>query len=91
MLNSPGLAVELGPSIPMTLREFPTPMINSITVNAMTTTVMGNAGLCEVCRVDFYLDDFDGMPDVNQEALEWLGFVEVNVPARWQHGFHPSD
>ncbi|ETX02616.1 MAG: hypothetical protein ETSY1_02905 [Candidatus Entotheonella factor] len=82
VINGPGLAMEFGPSIPMTLRAFPTPVITGMTVDAVaeTTTIIGNAGLCEACRIDFYLDDFDGMPDANQEALAWIGYVEVNVP-----------
>ncbi len=81
VIKSPGLAIEFGPAIPMPLRNFPAPVITSITVDpvAMTTTIAGNAGLCEACRIDFYLDDFDGMPDANQEALEWIGSSGVDV------------
>ncbi len=82
VINSPGLAIEFAQVIPMVLRNFPAPVITSIVVDpvAMTTTITGNAGLCESCRVDLYQDDFDGTPDANQESLAWIGSFEVNVP-----------
>ncbi len=81
VVNGPGLAIEFGPSIPMTLSGFLAPIINSVVVDSVaeTTTITGNAGLCEACRIDLYLDDFDGTPDANQESLEWIGAFVVDV------------
>ena len=82
LFGGPGLALELGQTLPLVLREFQPPVITSIALDpvAMTTTVMGNAGLCEACRIDLYLDNIDDSPTAKQEALAWLGSFEVNVP-----------